>query len=87
MTTAPCDKCRGPVDTAGWNSVACFDCTKVYVRCAACGGQAGARRSLHSHRALHHPALAPAEAAAAASRAAREHLAEAAAHIAAGKPR
>lgn len=54
-TTEPCGKCKAPVSP--WNTVACFDCTRVYARCGMCGGQAGARRSLHSHRALHRPAV------------------------------
>lgn len=51
-----CDKCRAAVDTGGgWNTVACFECSATYIRCEAHGGQQGARRSLHSHRALKHP--------------------------------
>jgi hypothetical protein len=56
--TKACDKCGTQVDTAGgWNGVACLDCTRIYIRCGTCGGQAGARRSLHSHRALLHTAV------------------------------
>lgn len=33
----------------------CVDCGERYHRCEAHGGEAGARRSLHSHRGLHHP--------------------------------
>jgi hypothetical protein len=36
-------------------AVACQECGKVYGRCEADGGYTGALRSLHSHRALHHP--------------------------------
>jgi len=52
--TMKCDKCKKdvPPDVAGAN---CIDCKKVYYRCPACGGAAGAQRSLHSHRALYHP--------------------------------
>lgn len=66
---ATCDKCKANVDTGGgWNNVACFDCDKVYVRCGDCGALAGARRSLHSHRALHHPSQESQEADARAER-------------------
>ena len=33
----------------------CPDCSKVYARCSRHGGERGALRSLHSHRALYHP--------------------------------
>lgn len=55
--SSKCDKCHAKVNMhGGWNGVACFDCERVYVRCEAHGGNKGARRSLHSHRALMHPA-------------------------------
>jgi hypothetical protein len=55
-TERTCDKCPTPVDTqGGWHGVACMACGASYIRCEAHGGQAGARRSLHSHRALMHP--------------------------------
>jgi len=37
------------------SAVLCFDCGKTYRRCQKHGGLMGARRSLHSHRALYHP--------------------------------
>jgi hypothetical protein len=36
-------------------SVRCNDCPRVYARCQHIGGEAGAKRSLHSHRGLYHP--------------------------------
>lgn len=45
--TDPCDKCKQPA--AG--TAACH-CGALYRRCEKHGGAAGARRSVHSHRAL-----------------------------------
>lgn len=47
---APCDKCG---DRAKQHpEVACDACGKGYLRCDACGGHSGARRSLRSHKGL-----------------------------------
>jgi hypothetical protein len=43
-----CDKCREPATAA----VSCPGCGANYRRCDECGGESGAKRSLHSHRAL-----------------------------------
>jgi len=45
-------RCGGRVLHA---EVGCPECGKTYGRCDADGGHTGAMRSLHSHRALHHP--------------------------------
>ena len=45
-----CDKCRarlGHIATA-----TCSDCGRTYHRCADCGGEAGVKRSLKSHRPI-----------------------------------
>ena len=47
------ERCAGHLDHR-----CCGDCGKVYVRCKAHGGMAGAGRSLHSHRGLYHPVTA-----------------------------
>lgn len=46
-----CDKCRA---VGEYDALVCADCGKDYARCEGCGGVNGAKRSLHSHRALHH---------------------------------
>lgn len=51
---ATCGKCYAA--STGW--AACATCGKRYGRCDAHGGEDGARRSVHSHAALHHPKAA-----------------------------
>lgn len=58
--SATCDKelHRDPCGVAEAVTV-CATCGKSYARCARHGGEAGAKRSLHSHRALYHPRETP----------------------------
>jgi hypothetical protein len=51
-----CDKAKRsePCDLTLVGMASC-GCGKVYVRCRRHGGEAGAKKSLHSHRALYHP--------------------------------
>lgn len=56
VETLKCSKCKKPVYLAdGGGMAACMECPRSYVRCAECGGQDGARRSLKSHIGLVHP--------------------------------
>lgn len=47
-----CDRCGEP---AYEGPEICDVCGKAYRRCIEHGGTQGARRSIHSHKALHHP--------------------------------
>jgi hypothetical protein len=47
-----CDKCKATM--LSMEVVWCRHCQRAYRRCDGCGGVEGARRSLHSHVALHH---------------------------------
>lgn len=51
-----CDKFSRSVCGLVVATVVCSDCGVDYARCEAHGGEAGARRSLKSHRGLYHPA-------------------------------
>jgi hypothetical protein len=49
-----CARCRRPTPTDQAGHAACAECSKTYAVCNLCGGEAAAKRSLHSHAALYH---------------------------------
>jgi hypothetical protein len=53
--TVRCTKPRCTNPVAG-GSVACPTCGRAYQRCENHDGEAGAKRSLRSHKGLYHPA-------------------------------
>lgn len=55
MALETCDKCPKRASKPATADGACSDCGKTYHRCGDHGGADGVKRSLHSHRALHHP--------------------------------